>query len=476
MSTMLKTSLPFLLAEVKAPPDPAALYINLTGGRPGSFLLESALQHPRLGRYSFLGWDPFLVLKTKGFQATIEEADKGKITVLDNPWNVIRQLLVRYQQSLSQPHPLPFIGGVVGYLAYDLGRYIERLPQWAQDDLPFPETYLAFYATVVGIDHQEEKVYVATHGLPASGSAAHKLAFTRLKEVEERLLKIRPLPALNTRKNNKREDIFSLFTRETYCRAVERARDYIAAGDIFEVNLSQRFETKLTFHPWKLYLRLRKYNPAPFAAYLPLEEGIIVSSSPERFLRVSKGQVETRPIKGTRPRGRTPAEDQALRKELWESEKDRAELVMIIDLERNDLGRVCEVGSVKVPELFVLEEYATVFHLVSTITGALRKDKDMVDLWRATFPGGSITGAPKIRAMEIIEELEPVRRSAYTGSLGYIGFDGEADWNILIRTFLLTGDRAYFQTGGAVTSDSDPQREYQETLDKAYGLLKALGL
>jgi len=191
---MLKTSPSFLLAEVKAPPDPAALYINLTGGRPGSFLLESALQHPRLGRYSFLGWDPFLVLKTKGFQATIKEDGKGKVTILDNPWNVIRQFLVRYQQSLSQPHPLPFIGGAVGYLAYDLGRYIERLPQWAQDDLPFPETYLAFYTTVVGIDHQEEKVYVATHGLPASGSAAHKLAFTRLKEVEERLLKIRPLP------------------------------------------------------------------------------------------------------------------------------------------------------------------------------------------------------------------------------------------------------------------------------------------
>ncbi len=465
-----------MVTEVKAPPDPAALYITLTGGRPGSFLLESTLHHPRLGRYSFLGWDPFLILKTKGFQAIIEEKGKGKVPVLDNPWNAIRRLLLRYRQPLGQPQPLPFMGGAVGYLAYDLGRYVERLPQWAKDDLPFPETYLAFHGTVVGIDHQEGKVYVVTHGFPASGSAAYQLARTRLEEVKERLSRVRPLPTLNTRKNNERDDVSSLFTRETYCRAVERAKDYIAAGDIFEVNLSQRFETRLSFHPWELYLRLRKYNPAPFSAYLPLEEGVIVSSSPERFLRVSQGQVETRPIKGTRPRGRTPDEDQALRKELWESEKDRAELVMIIDLERNDLGRVCEVGSVKVPELFVLEEYASVFHLVSTITGVLRKDKDMVDLWRATFPGGSITGAPKVRAMEIIEELEPVRRSAYTGSLGYVGFDGEADWNILIRTFLLTGERAYFQTGGAVTADSDPLREYQETLDKAHGLLKALGL
>lgn len=466
----------FLFAEVKAPPDPAALYVSLTGGRPGSFLLESALQEGRLGRYSFLGFDPFLVLKTKGFRVTVEEPGGKKTVLKDNPWQAIRTFLRKYRQMATPGLPLPFKGGVVGYLAYDLGRYIERLPNWAKDDLPFPEAYLAFYATVLGIDHREGKVYAAVHGFPASGTEAWKLAHLRLKEVEERLRLVRPLAPVDHKGTSHREEIFSLFTREAYCRAVERAREYIASGDIFEVNLSQRFETVLNFSPLELYLRLRQVNPAPFAAYLPLEEGVIISASPERFLRVSQGRVETRPIKGTRPRGRTPEEDRALRQDLWESEKDRAELVMIIDLERNDLGRVCKVGSVKVPELFVLEEYATVFHLVSTITGELEPGKDMVDLWMATFPGGSITGSPKVRAMEIIEELEPVRRSVYTGSIGYWGFDGEADWNIVIRTFLVSGNRAYFQTGGAVTADSSPEREYQETLDKAYGLIKALGV
>ncbi|MGB9661372.1 MAG: aminodeoxychorismate synthase component I [Moorellaceae bacterium] len=469
-----------IIAEVRVPPDPAALYAALTDGRVGSFLLESAFSHPRFGRYSFLGCDPFLVIKTKGHRAIIYQTGQGAKTVQDNPWNIIRRLLLMFQHpspspTSYQPKPLPFTGGAVGYLSYDLGRYIEKLPQRALDDLPFPEGYLAFYHTVVGVDHREGRVYVASHGLPSTGIRAEKEAMARLKNTIERLQKTKPLPPLSHIKQNT-EDITSLFTSESYCQAVDRAQAYIAAGDIFEVNLSQRFHTKLSIDPWNLYLRLRAVNPAPFAAYLPLEEGIIISASPERFLRVSQGQVETRPIKGTRPRGRTPTEDAALRRELWESEKDRAELVMIIDLERNDLGRVCEVGSIKVPELFVLEEYATVFHLVSTITGTLRRDKDMVDLWRATFPGGSITGAPKVRAMEIIEELEPVRRSVYTGSLGYWGFQGEADWNIAIRTFLVVKDTAYFQVGGAVTADSIPAREYQETLDKAQGLVRALRL
>lgn len=327
----------------------------------------------------------------------------------------------------------------------------------------------------MAIDHHEERVYVAACGFPATGPAAAKQALARVKEITSRLQKVRPLPP-PAGANGTRTPINSLFTPQSYCRAVTRAREYIAAGDIFEVNLSQRLQTQLTVEPWELYRRLRQVNPAPFAAYLPLREGTIASASPERFLRVSQGQVETRPIKGTRPRGRTPAEDAALRQELWNSAKDRAELVMIIDLERNDLGRVCQVGSVRVPELFALEEYATVFHLVSTVTGTLQPGRDMVDLWRATFPGGSITGAPKVRSMEIIEELEPVRRSVYTGAIGYLGFDGEADWNIVIRTFLLAGGQAYFQVGGAVTADSEPEREYQETLDKARGLIQALAL
>lgn len=259
-------------------------------------------------------------------------------------------------------------------------------------------------------------------------------------------------------------------------RAVQKARQYIIDGDIFEVNLSQRFEASIGVSPHALYSRLRAINPAPFASYLGFDEVQIVGASPERFLRKKGNAVETRPIKGTRRRGVTPEEDAQLAAQLMSSAKDHAENMMIVDLERNDLGRVCEYGSVRVTELAILESYPTVFHLTSTVEGRLREDKDCVDLLRAAFPGGSITGAPKVRSMEIIEELEPTRRSVYTGSIGYLGFNGDLDLNIVIRTFLVKGDKVYFQAGGAVVYDSDPAEEYQETLDKAKALLAALNL
>ncbi len=268
----------------------------------------------------------------------------------------------------------------------------------------------------------------------------------------------------------------SNFSREGYCRAVEKSLEYIAAGDIYQVNISQRFSAELKTGIWELYRRLRHLNPAPFASFLRFPEVSVLSSSPERFLLVEGNRVETRPIKGTRPRGDTAAEDSALKQELINSAKDRAELLMIVDLERNDLGRVCQTGSVKVPELFCLETYATVYHLVSTVTGTLPAGKNVLDLLPAVFPGGSITGAPKIRAMEIIEELEPVRRGIYTGSLGYLDFSGRADLNIVIRTFVIKNNRVYFQVGGGIVADSQPELEYQETLDKARALLDALGI
>ena len=264
------------------------------------------------------------------------------------------------------------------------------------------------------------------------------------------------------------------FSREDYVRAVEKARQYIIDGDIFEVNISQRYEADISVHPYELYRNLRQINPAPFSAYLKFGELAVVSSSPERFLSCRGDRVETRPIKGTLRRGKTPAEDESNAKELLHSSKDLAENMMIVDLERNDLGRVCCYGSVKVTELAVLETYPTVFHLTSTIEGRLRDGISRIDLLKATFPGGSITGAPKVRAMEIIDELEPTRRSIYTGSIGYLGFDGNMDVNIVIRTFLIKGNKAYFQVGGAVVYDSDPEAEYQETLDKGQALFKAL--
>jgi para-aminobenzoate synthetase component 1 len=266
------------------------------------------------------------------------------------------------------------------------------------------------------------------------------------------------------------------FTHKNYLQAVEKARKYIIDGDIFEVNISQRFDTEISVTPYELYSRLRNINPAPFGAYLDFGEVAIASTSPERFLRVRGDVVETRPIKGTRYRGNTQAEDCAQARELLSAAKDHAENMMIVDLERNDLGRVCRYGTVKVTELAILEKYPTVFHLTSTVVGRLQQSKDRIDLLKTSFPGGSITSAPKIRAMEIIDELEPTRRSVYTGSIGYLGFDGSMDLNIVIRTFLVKGNRAYFQIGGAVVYDSDAESEYQETLDKVKALIDSLAM
>jgi len=268
--------------------------------------------------------------------------------------------------------------------------------------------------------------------------------------------------------------VASNFTREAYLAAIRRAKEHIAAGDIYQVNLSQRLSAPLATTPFDLYRRLTRTNPAPFSAYFETPEAAIVSCSPERFLQVRGREVETRPIKGTRPRGETPAEDARLAAELLASEKDRAENVMIVDLERNDLGRVCEYGSVHAPELFAVESYATVHHLVSTVRGRLHPNANAVDCLRASFPGGSITGAPKVRSMEIIEELEPTRRGVYTGAIGYLCFSGDMDLNIVIRTLVVKDGVAHFQVGGGLVADSDPDAEYQETIDKAQALASGL--
>jgi para-aminobenzoate synthetase component I len=327
-------------------------------------------------------------------------------------------------------------------------------------------------------DNLEEKAFVISSGLPENeGSVRVRKAREKLTEYRSRLekfLKPRPGLVLQAFRPQAEVEIKGNFSHEAYIKAVQKARQYIIDGDIFEVNLSQRFEAEIALPPWDLYFRLRSLNPAPFSAFLDFGELAVAGSSPERFLRCRGDRVETRPIKGTIRRGSTPEEDEANARWLLNSEKDRAENMMIVDLERNDLGRVCRYGSVKVSELAILEKYPTVYHLTSTVTGRLREGISPVDLLKATFPGGSITGAPKVRSMEIIEELEPTRRGIYTGSLGYIGFDGNLDLNIIIRTFIIKGRKAYFQLGGAVVYDSDPESEYQETLDKGKALFKAL--
>jgi len=430
---------------------------------PHAFFLDSRLPDGRLGRFSFLGADPVLVASAKGRSLLLrhhgsEQRSNG------NPFSLLRDILDRHRIPPA-PSPVPFVGGLVGFLAYDLCHFVERLPRTAADDIDLPDMHFGLYDHIAAYDHLAEQWYAAS--LRGEQGIARIDALLANAEPDTRFAH---LPA-------SAQPIAANFSRDAYLRAIRRAKDYIAAGDIFQVNLSQRFQTSVALPPPELYRRLRQANPAPFAAYIALEEcaGAVLSSSPERFLKVAHGRVETRPIKGTRPRAAAPDEDARQAAELLASPKDAAELTMIVDLERNDLGRVCDYGSVVVTEHKTLEAYASVFHLVSTVEGRLHKTRDLVDLLKASFPGGSITGAPKVRAMEIIDELEPTQRSVYTGSIGYIGLDGAADLNIAIRTILMHQGRAFFQVGGGIVADSDPPAEYQETLDKGQRLFQALG-
>jgi para-aminobenzoate synthetase component 1 len=432
------------------------------------FLLESGMIVEGLGRYSFMGSRPFVTVTSRGHQVEIRWADGRTETRRADPFFVTREMLRRF--AAEADCPVPFATGAAGYFGYDLCHHIERLPATAHDDIGLPEMYLAFYDRIAAVDHVGHTCYLIANDLGEGAPSAKD----KLDALESTLLNSRPVP-LDGSAPAALAGIGCNFTRADYCRAVQRAIDYIAAGDIFQVNLSQRFHTRIESTPLDLYRRLRAINPAPMGGYLQFGDGAVVSASPELFLRVRGRRVETRPIKGTRPRGRNDVEDDRMRRELLASAKDAAELTMIVDLERNDLGRVCEYGSVRVTKARALETHPTVFHLVATVQGVLHERHDLIDLLRASFPGGSITGAPKIRAMQIIDELEPTRRSAYTGSMGWIGFDGNADLNIIIRTFLVRGKDAWFQTGGGIVADSDPDSEYNETLDKARALMRAIG-
>ncbi|MBA7504354.1 Aminodeoxychorismate synthase component 1 [subsurface metagenome] len=468
-----------LIEEVDTELSPVDAFELLFEGQHFSFFLDSGMDPGKLGRYSFVGSSPFLALSSRGSEITLTRGTE-KSSLRGNPFDVLNNFLGVYHLDSSSPQ-VPFLGGAVGYFSYDLCHFIERLPGTAVDDLQLPECYFGFYDLVVAFDNLQGKAYIISTGFPElRESERMERASQRLKEVKEKLADVsasgRKAPLLPISSTMGQVTLAGGFTHQEYAAAVEKARQYIIAGDIFEVNLSQRFEAELSTTPYELYRRLRQINPAPFACYLGFDEVSVVSASPERFLRVRGDWVETRPIKGTRPRGKTPEEDEALANELVSSVKDRAENIMIVDLERNDLGRVCRFGTIKVTELAILEVFPTVFHLTSTVEGNLREGKNGIDLLKATFPGGSITGAPKVRAIEIIDELEPTRRSVYTGNIGYLSFNGDLDLNIAIRTFLVKGSKAYFQVGGAVVYDSDPEAEYQETLDKARALINALNM
>jgi para-aminobenzoate synthetase component I len=463
------------LTPVPAPVETAARFL----GQPYLLFLDSAADPARLGRYSFLTAAPATVLASRG-------RGSGPNALVQ-----LRDLLAPHQTEPVASLP-PFQGGLAGFLGYDFGAVLERLPAPRYDDLALPDCAFGLYDWVIAWDHQRHAAWIISTGLPAQGAARQARAADRLDWVRRQLEgpatgasgRARrphhggdPAPTYPVRDLELASAIGlrSTFTRRGYLDAVTRVRDYIVAGDIFQANLSQRLEAPLEEDPWHLYRRLRNVNPAPFAAYLEFDGLSVASASPERFVRLEPdGRVETRPIKGTRPRGLSPQHDAALSRLLQESEKDRAENLMIVDLLRNDLSRVCRPGSVRVPELFTLEGYRTVHHLVSTVEGRLQSGRDGTDLLAATFPGGSITGAPKVRAMEIIAELEPTRRGLYCGSIGYLSVTGTMDTSIVIRTCVITGGRVTFSVGGGIVADSEPEAEYQETLDKGRALVQAL--
>ena len=425
-----------------------------------AFFLDSSLNSDSSGRYSFLGIDPFFVLETKE----------------RNPFKDLRKVLDRYRISLPKNYP-PFCAGGVGYLSYDLGFLLEnRLKRNKPDDLKIPECYFGFYNTAIIIDNTKRILHIFTSGLPETKYyLAKSLCEKNLKGIQKLLYGINSRKSKQPAEANNRLELKSNFTKDSYILAVKKGKEYIKNGDIYQLNLSQRFQAINNLAGFEIYKRLRKLSPSFFSAYLDTGSFQILSSSPERFLRLDGDNVITCPMKGTRKRSKNKSEDERLKNELLNSAKDKAELMMIVDLERNDLGRVCEYDSIKVNALRELEEYSTVFQTTATISGKLHKGKDRIDLLRACFPGGSITGCPKIRAMEIIEELEPNRRSIYTGCLGYLSFSGSMDLNILIRTIFKKNDKIYFGVGGGIVADSKPLDEYEETLVKAKAIFKTLG-
>jgi len=475
-----------LVEELVPAPDPIEACARLAD-LPFVVLLDSATHPDQVGRHSFLTADPATVVRSKG--ALTQQLGGGRWTrVAADPVAHVGALLEPFAAEPVAGIP-PFQGGVAGYVGYDWGAQLERVPRTRYDDLAIPDVMLGLYDWVIAWDHQAERAWVISTGIPEQGTARRERAARQLAFVKERLADRRSgqgaqgLPAPPDRRYSAAPSypvpdvpgLRSNFTRAGYLDAVARVIEYVYAGDLFQANLSQRLQAPLAGTPFELYRRLRQRNPAPFAAYLDFGDVVVASSSPERFLRVDEGgRVETRPIKGTRPRGVGPEHDAALALALAESDKDMAENVMIVDLLRNDLSRVCQPGTVRAPELFALEHYQTVHHLVSTVVGALAPQRDALDLLRAAFPGGSITGAPKVRAMQIIAELEPTQRAVYCGSIGYVSVTGALDTSIVIRTYLVVDRDVYFQVGGGIVADSDPAQEYRETLDKARGLIAAL--
>jgi anthranilate synthase component I len=453
---------------------PVAAFLKLDRGD-FSFLLESVEGGEKWGRYCFLGGEPSIVFQSKGRRVEITREGHAEVQEGVDPLEALKQLMGEFHPVEVEGLPR-FFGGAVGYLSYDMVRFFERLPDQTVDDLNVPDSMFMLTDTIVIFDHMLQKIKVVSNALV--DGPLEKTYQQAIDKIEQLIARLRqPPPARPTRQLPAGPlTLTSTFTKEAYEQVVERAKEYIRAGDIIQVVPSQRLEAAIDVDPFDIYRTLRTVNPSPYMFYLKFRDLRLVGSSPEVNVRLEGSLIELRPLAGTRRRGRHATEDLEITTELMQDPKERAEHIMLVDLGRNDVGRVAKIGSVKVTELLQVEKYSHVMHLVSHVVGELAEGKDCYDVMRATFPQGTVSGAPKIRAMEIIEELEPTKRGPYAGAVGYFSYSGNMDTCIALRTMTVKDNSAFVQAGGGVVADSVPELEYEETLNKARALMRAIEL
>ena len=453
---------------------PVSAYLKLADGETYSFLFESVEGGEKIGRYTYLGASPFL--RVVADDRSVEICENGRVERREGSvFDILRELTERYKSVHPTELP-PFVAGAVGYAGYDCVRLIEpRIPPHRVDDVKVPDAVFMFFTTLLVFDHVKHEIYaVANVRTEECGSLedGYKDALRQLDEIERKLEQPAKLPPSSSVSGP--VEARSSMGQEIHQAGVEKAKEYILAGDIFQLVLSHRLEVDTGVAPFQIYRALRQVNPSPYLFFLQLDDMSIVGSSPEMLVKVDGRKVEYRPIAGTRPRGQDEQEDQELAADLLSDEKELAEHVMLVDLGRNDVGRVCEYGSVHVPEFEIVENYSHVMHIVSSVKGTLREDMDSFDALAACFPAGTVSGAPKVRAMEIVAELEPTNRGIYSGSVLYLDFSGNLNSCIAIRTMLVKGDKAYIQAGGGIVADSVPRTEWEETMNKARALLRAI--
>jgi anthranilate synthase component 1 len=443
-----------------------------------SYLLESVEGEEKIARFSFIGIEPSIIFKNKANSVELTERGRVKRYSAQSPLDEIAGLMTRFKLSGLKGLPR-FLGGMVGYIGYDMVRFFEDLPDKNPDELRIHDSILMMADSLIIFDHTTHRikivvnVYLGTRD--RSQGAREKFYDCAVKKIEETIKKLdQPEKPKKIKTKIKKHEMTSNFTKKGFKDAVEKAKGYIKAGDIIQVVLSQRFQTKLNCEPFDVYRALRSLNPSPYMYYLNFGKIKMIGSSPELLVRCENGIVETRPIAGTRPRGRNEIEDKMLAEELLKDAKERAEHIMLVDLGRNDIGRVCKPGSVRVTDFMFIERYSHVMHIVSNCRGILDKGRDAYDVLKAAFPAGTVSGAPKIRAMEIIDELENTKRLAYAGAVGYFSFSGNMDTCINIRTILVNGDNAFIQAGAGIVADSVPEKEYQETVNKAKAMVRAI--